>query len=205
MLWYLSDKDRLTALVTLLLPVSLLLGFLLNTVVWVSVNPAKKTHARAEVDKRFVGLRDVIARVRDSELSELRTDAPDAKPWPRESFEYYFLCSVEVERLAHLWESYFSWYEFHINSAFAIPLFAGSTALYAGLSFFGAGPLVGHCLLAGATVLVSVATGVACLVGLSKSATRNLVEYEKGLLLLIAGSLRKTEKPGAPAPAKTGS
>lgn len=191
MLWFLSDNDRLAALLAVLLPLCLIFGFLLNTMIWAWVNPAMKTAARAEADKKFQGLREHLRQLRGQELQGLLGPKSGPETWPREALEYYFLCSVEVEPLAHLWESYFSWYEFHINSAYAIPVLALSAGWYAALGLQGVGPFSGNDALAIGVIVAFVVIGMASFSGLRWTAQRNLVQYEKSLLLLIAGSLRE--------------
>jgi hypothetical protein len=104
----------------------------------------------------------------------------------RESLEYFYLPVVSLTHLNYLWESYFSWFEFQINTRYAI-----ACSVPAGMFFLGVkmwqrnNPWFVICAFIVALVVLSA---FLCKV-LRRAAVENLTEYEKNLMLLIAGSL----------------
>ena len=183
----LSEEKWRTVAVGLSLPVALLLGFLLNTWVWMRVNKAIKDPVIDEVDRSgYRALRQSLLKVRAEGLARI-THEPDfaskgPEGFPRESLEYYFLPVVTLERLGFLWESYFSWYEFQINSAYAFIV----------TFFFGAVLL----LVKPVTFWLKLVSAIALIVcgrllfeALKAAARKNLLQYDRNLLILIASSL----------------
>jgi hypothetical protein len=113
-----------------------------------------------------------------------RTDYPS-----RESLEYFYLPLVSLERLNYLWESYFSWYEFQVNTGFAV-LFSTPSVMF--LTWVKMEPSPWSRFL-------GVAAGVTVFVALLFwwlwiAARENRAEYQRNLMLLIAGSLVAADK-----------
>ena len=53
-------------------------------------------------------------------MSEADFATPQANSPLRSSLENFYLPTISLDRLNYLWESYFSWYEFQINTAAAL-------------------------------------------------------------------------------------
>jgi hypothetical protein len=190
----LANEKWLTAFTASLVPLSLILGFLLNTWVWFFFNGAM----RREVQRRlkpdvFPKLRqklsDDLWRKISSYLAEPGKTFDRADYPSRESLEYFYLPVISLQRLNYLWESYFSWYEFQINTAFALLIATPSVIFLAWIKLPDAH---GELFLRGAGAL---AVFVLLLFWwLWVAARENRAEYERDLLLLVAGSLAAVEK-----------
>jgi hypothetical protein len=190
-LWFLTEKERLTAFTAALVPLSLLLGFFLNTFLWMTVNRRVRAMARQRVDEEgYAELRRAILDRRNEGLRRLSVSRTDL---PRASLEYYFLPRITQERLGFVWESYFSWYEFQMNSAYAL-LFAGVPTGYY-LALVVAGGPGGWLVPLGVLVLACVGALALC-----RAALENHCAYERSLLVLIAGALAAGEEKPQPAP-----
>jgi hypothetical protein len=180
------DTTRTTLLGLLLLPVSLMLGFFLNTIVWLVANgPLRALVKRNLSDSETVLLEKLT--VLSHYVAELY--GIDASRW-NPHLPSLFLPVLDLAKVAHIHNSYFSWYEFQINSALATLLLAGSciaTACFletqwqlpfvAAFEFF---PMPVALLLG--LLFVSLAVMVI-------SAYRNLKCHEERLIWLMAGSL----------------
>lgn len=124
-------------------------------------------------------------------------------PFPRPpTLEYYYLPVVTLTNLNYLWESYFCWYEFDINSAAALILSLPASVFLLWVKFRHT-----QFLLVG-LILLLLAVICALYKMLTRAAVKNLVSYEKNLMLLITGALASAAK-NAPPPtpggaAKTG-
>jgi hypothetical protein len=191
----LAVKDWLTAVTAALIPLSLILGFLLNTWVWIYFN----ARMRAQVDAQLAGT--IFPEIRKelssglwksvrSRLAGSAADLAQMKNPTRESLEYFYLPVVSLDRLNYLRESYFSWYEFQINTAFSVLI---SMPFVAFVLFV---KMPGNTAVVAAIVVALAFATYFFFRGLWRAAARNLVEYEKDLMLLIAGSLAH----GAPRP-----
>jgi hypothetical protein len=181
-LWFLSEEKRLTAFTAALVPLSLMLGFFLNTFLWMTVNKRVRRIARRDVDAEgYANLRKAILRRRNEGLARLATDFAVSEP-PRESLEYYFLPRITQERLGFVWESYFSWYEFQMNSAYALLLASVPAGYYLNVI------LVSERARWVLPAIVFLAAVLAAL-ALCRAALANHCAYERSLLVLIAGSL----------------
>ena len=99
---------------------------------------------------------------------------------------YYYLPAVTVEHLTYLWESYFSWYEFHLNTLYALVVLCGMAIVL----LFVRAPLPTWQLAMLAAVLA--AASVATCRMLHKSAIRNMVSYEKNLVVMISRAIRSS-------------
>ncbi len=164
-----------------LLPLTLILGFVLNTVVWLAINGRMRAsvHRRLRKSTAYVALQSALLhRLRVG----LKRVAPtlDGVDSRLESLEYFYLPVVTLERHNQLWESYFSWYEFQTNTALATVLFAAALVFY----LLVMQPC--HETIACVLVIVVSIAGVTMLLA---AAAGNLVQYELKLPVLIAGAL----------------
>ena len=190
------NKDWLTPIGAALIPLSLILGFLLNTFVWLVLNERLRALAVAELGPTvFPGIREQLHEGLWRSIGDRfggEAHASLREP-PREALEYFYLPVVSLTHLNYLWESYFSWYEFQLNTGCALALSLPSVALYA---WARTGPArFGWFLLALSVALIVV---VALAAGLKIAAVKNRVQYEKNLVLLIAGAVIAGEsRPGS--------
>jgi hypothetical protein len=177
---------------------SLILGFLLNTFVWITLNKQFRAASDAELkDTIFYRIRNKLSSdLWDNVVSYLdNNDASfgqNERNSTRVSLEYYYLPYLSLENLNYLWESYFSWYEFLLNTACAFAVLAAS-----GIFFFGVLWIVVWDLEWGLLILVGVlmaVTAVFIYMGLRRAALRNLVNYEKNLMFLLMGSFSARSK-----------
>lgn len=190
------EKEAVTVAGAALVPVSLLLGFFLNTFVWLYLNATTRKQVDAALaDTPFAQLREALCeQIRlDAEMQMGAARAERCRNgWPaRLSLEYYFLPAITVEHLSYLWESYFSWYEFHLNSLCALAI-ASVTVIGVLLLMAPLDPAI--------TLAICAVIAVICVAvcrTLWKSAIRNLTAYERNLVLLIANAV-------SAAPAATG-
>jgi hypothetical protein len=176
-----ANKDVIVATTAALLPLTLVLGFVLNTVVWFAINgwmPAlvrwrlRKSTAHAALQSALLHrLRVGLKRV---------APALDGVDPGLESLEYFYLPVVTLERHNQLWESYFSWYEFQTNTALATVLLAAALVFYL--------LVMQPCHETIACVLVIVVS-IAGAVMLLAAAAGNLFQYQLKLPVLIAGAL----------------
>lgn len=194
------SKDWITAFTAALIPVSLILGFFLNTFTWMALNPVVRSRSDAMLSATvYADLRKKLSEGLWEESKQLNAGAGRAfgpVTFPnRPTLEFYYLPVVTLTNLNYLWESYFCWYEFDINSACALVLSAPASGFLLWVR------LHGQCqgLL---FLLIIVLLGLFCtLCGLLwHAAVKNLVSYEKNLLLLINGSLVNAAKNPKPAP-----
>ena len=184
----LIDQEAVAVAGAALVPVSLILGFLLNTIVWLHLNASVRSCVKAELARTpFAELREALCELirRDVNGQMGGTRAELCKDtWPEPlSLEYYFLPAISVERLSYLWESYFSWYEFHLNTLCALAM--ASAAVVATLLLRPPASGVWTVIIC---LALAAACGLLCRV-LWKSAIRNMAAYERNLVLLIAGSI----------------
>jgi hypothetical protein len=186
-------KEATTIAGAAMVPASLILGFLLNTFVWMYVNKIVRRRVDAELATTpFSALRDALCeRMRreiEVELGAARTQLCAGRWTGRLTLEYYFLPALTVEHLTYLWESYFSWYEFQLNTICAL---AAACAVSIGVLFvrapFGSGAM------ALVSVVAALLCGATCRM-LWQSAIRNMVSYEKNLVVMITRAIT----PAAP-------
>ena len=190
------NKDWITSVSAALIPVSLILGFFLNTFAWMAVNPRVRARCDAELAATlYPTLRQKLtaclwAGCQDS-FGKLNQPLGGVSLPRRQPLEYYFLPTVTLTHLNYLWESYFCWYEFDINSACAILLSLPGAGFLLWVKLQGAA-----CSFLLLMLLLLVLSGALCLM-LARAAVRNLVAYEKNLLLLITGSLANAANSAA--------
>jgi hypothetical protein len=192
-----ANKDVIVATTAALLPLTLILGFVLNTVVWFAIN----RWMRALVGWRL-GKSAAYVALRSALLDRLRVGLKRVAPKlgavdPKlESLDYFYLPVVTLERHNQLWESYFSWYEFQTNTALATVLLAAALVFYLWVK-----PLQpSHETIACELVIVVSIAGAAMLLW---AAAGNLIQYERKLPVLIAGALefqQPMQALSAPAP-----
>ena len=192
-------KDWITAITAGLIPVTMILGFLLNTFAWLRVNRTMRRRS----DAMLAGSAYSAMRVQLSQglWAELREDC-ERRNLPfdtgvtfddRPQLEYYYLPRVKFTNLNYLWESYFCWYEFDINCACALIVLGVAVAV---LLFANLRQCPLYLILLELLVFGLTARSWSIL---KLAAVKNLTAYEKNLMLLLAGSLAARRQP-APTP-----
>jgi hypothetical protein len=185
----LADKDLGAMTAAVFVPVSLILGFFLNTAVWACCNTTMRAQSDAALASTvFPDIRRELAarlwqtiskQVDDPSIARRQFENPT-----RESLEYFYLPVISLDRLNYLWESYFSWYEFQINSAMALLFLLPGEIL---LSWSASNSNHREFFLL--VTLTCVPLTLLLAWGLWRAAKQNLTEYRKSLILLITGSL----------------
>jgi hypothetical protein len=181
-------KDAATVAGAALVPVSLLLGFLLNTFVWMYVNRRVRRNVDAALAATpFAQLRDALCERMRREIEAVMGPTRAqlcSQQWPdRLTLEYYFLPAVTVEHLTYLWESYFSWYEFQLNTVCALIV-----ACVTSIGVLAARAPLGSGELALVSLVLVVSCALTCRM-LWKSAIRNMLSYEKNLVVMITRAI----------------
>lgn len=182
-------KDWITATSAALVPLALILGFFLNTFVWLKLNPRMRNLSDKQLSATiYPGLREKLSTyIWDDTARHLFTDGQNRIDSSKGKFplEYYYIPVVTITNLNYLWESYFCWYEFAINSACAVvlPVLAAIPFLWLRFRHY-------HFLTFSFMVLT---VGAALCRMLWSAAVKNLTRYEQNLMLLIVASLEKTE------------
>lgn len=199
----LISSEWLTVSTAALVPLSLILGFLLNTLVWLTINK----RLRAERDAKLSGTvfpelrRRLSAQLWDEIRQHLgdRGETPGQVSYPsRESLEYFYLPIISLSSLNYLWESYFSWYEFQINTACAVLALDLSSLALLWVLWSQIWQLSYAPFPIAALFVAFVGFGLCW--GLKHAAVENLTEYERSLMLLVTGSLSAAAKrPAASA------
>lgn len=182
--------DWVTPVSAGLIPLSLILGFFLNTFTWMALNQRMRSRCDAELNTTiYRSMREQFSGAiwtgYSNHLIKSGLTPPQTTPPSRASLEYYYLPWMDLTNLNYLWESYFCWYEFDINSACALVLCFPSAVLLLWVKM----PQC-HMLLIFLTIPLLLLAVVIYRV-LSRAAVRNLTSYEKNLMLLINGSLVK--------------
>lgn len=193
-------QDWITPATAALIPLSLILGFFLNTFTWTILNRKMRARCDKELDRTiYPALRQQLSANlwADSAryLDKFSLAASQASLPSRPPLEYYYLPIVTLTNLNYLWESYFCWYEFDINSACALMLTMPATGLLLWIKLE-----LGQFLLLVLLMLPILTLSYALYNMLTRSAVKNLVSYERNLLLLIIGSLANASNnsPGSP-------
>jgi hypothetical protein len=114
---FIADTGRTTAFGALLIPAALLLGFFLNTVMWFGIN----NRCRARVEKKM-GDKFTLARASLEDEAELafRCVIGETAAVPPVQLTDFYLPLLNLDKLSFVRESYFSWFEFHLNSVAAL-------------------------------------------------------------------------------------
>ena len=195
-----TDRDLLAAFTTGAVLFSLILGFLLNTFIWMTLNKRFRLARDAKLsDTIFPGIRKKLSEELWNQVNRYLEDSggePKKKDDPtREHLEYYYLPVVSLDNLNYLWESYFSWYEFQLNTACAFGLLIINGAILLAVMWLEVWGL-GWALLS-MVIFVLLLLGGVLIWGLKRAALANLTEYEKNLMLLLMGSLLATTRRNA--------
>ncbi len=197
-------KDWITPVTAALIPLSLILGFFLNTFTWMVLNHRLRARCDAELATTICApLRKKLTEGLWTESLEFfvklgraleRVSLPDRPP----PLEYYYLPVVTLTHLNYLWESYFCWYEFDINSACALMLSVPAAAFLLWVKL----PQCHSLFLVLTLPLLGFSWALYLI--LRRAAVKNLVGYERNLLLLITGSLVKAAKNARSSAAEDG-
>lgn len=116
----LRDGTSAAAFGTAMVPLALMLGFFVNTSLWLCVNERCRQWADFKMDTQLKATRVALeARAIEGLTVVLRGQDPGT---PRVHLHDFFLPLMDLDRLTFVRESYFSWFEFQINSAAALLL-----------------------------------------------------------------------------------
>lgn len=186
-------SPNLAGSVTLLVLVALLLGFSLNSIHWMFFHELCRGRCTSKELKEMKGkLKTIVKRT----LGEVM---PGSHPELDPSVEGFFLHKVDLAKLTFLRESYFAWYEFHMNSLMALILVVLTfictslvLAIHWQVAWSGEAMLV-------LSVILACAGAIAFL---WKAALRNLTMYEVRLFWFLIGTLSSGEKNVAPKEAE---
>jgi hypothetical protein len=104
-----ANKDVIVATTAGLLPLSLILGFVLNTVVWFAINRWMRALVHLQLGRSVthVTLRSALVDRLHAGLKRVAPTLTAVDP-EFESLEYFYLPLVTLEHHSQLWESYFS-------------------------------------------------------------------------------------------------
>jgi len=178
----LVDTARTTALGALLIPLGLLLGFLLNTAMWFCVNDVCRARADRGMDENFLAASRAIEANARFAFRAVVGQTPDL---PRVRLQDFYLPLMDLDKLTFLRESYFSWFEFHLNSVGALVLVGVAYAVTVGaLAWHWSMSInwVSHLV-----VPLVVMAGVGWF--LVVAGIRNLRRYQEGFVWLLIGTL----------------
>jgi hypothetical protein len=191
-------SSNLASSITLLVLAALLLGFSINSVHWVWFHKfCRKRCTSPELEKAQEALRRIAERALEKVL-------PGPDPRPTASVQGFFLPQIDLAKYAHLRESYFAWYEFHMNSLVALGVVL--------VTFIGVSAALSvHWRIAWRSegILILLVTGfcVAAMVFLWRAALLNLKTYEERSFWFLVGTLywmrtadegRESEEAGDP-------
>lgn len=187
-------SPNLAGSITLLVLVALLLGFALNSLHWVLFHSfCRKRCVSPPLEE---AKKELERKVRNA-LEEV---LPGRYQRPEPSLPGFFLALVDLPKHSHLRESYFAWYEFHMNALSALGLVL---LTFVGTSF----ALTAHWQIGWRSELRLV-LAVAAVFALSMAflwvaALRNLRTYEERYFWFLIGTLHalRAEAPAAAAPA----
>ena len=180
-----ADTARTTAFGALLLPTALLLGFFLNTVMWFCVNPWCRGRVEAQMGDEFTSAR---ASLEDDARFAFRSVVGEAAGVPSVQLTDFYLPLLDLDKLSFVRESYFSWFEFHLNSVAALAV----TAVTYAVTVIA---LASHWAMAfsGWNWVTHLVLPVALLAGLGwflvVAGLGNLRRYQEGFIWLLVGTL----------------
>jgi hypothetical protein len=185
----LRDGTSAAAFGAAMVPLALMLGFFLNTGLWLCVNEWCRRWADSNMDMQLKGTRAALeARAIEGLTVVLRGQDPGA---PRVHLHDFFLPVMDLDRLTFLRESYFSWFEFQINSAAAL--------LLTGIAYAATIILLGHrwSLLIDWRIhlVIPIALDLAVIAFLVFAGEKNLRRYQEGFVWFLVGSLRFRAEP----------
>jgi hypothetical protein len=178
----LAEGARTTAFGALLIPLALMLGFLLNTVTWFCLNARCRGRADRAMDPT---LRAARTSLEADARAAFTTIVGDVTPAPAVHLGDFFLPLMNMERLTFLHDSYFAWYEFHLNSLAALLL----CALAYAVAVIGLAVRWGMAINWVTHVVLPVALMLALAWFLAVAGMRNLRRYQEGLVWFLVGTL----------------
>jgi hypothetical protein len=186
----LRDTARATAFGAALLPLALMLGFFINTALWLWVNSHFRRWADHNMDGRLLAARKVLETRAVEGLGTVLGSRDSGIP--RTHLQDFYSPLLDLDKLTLLRESYFSWFEFQVNSAAAL-LLTGITCVVTivrlGYKWSVTIDWAGH-------VVVPLALVAAVVTFLVFAAERNLRRYQEGFLWFLAGTLHFPPKEG---------
>lgn len=185
------------ALLSALLPLALILGFFLNTLHWSAYHHVCWRRIEACLDPAYQRLRRRLESVAREAFREVAGDSA-VKP-PPVYLPGFLLPRIDLDKWTYLRESYFAWYEFQVNSVVALAL---STLAYVALFTWIAVRWSVWTDYGVAVVIPSLAVA-ATLVGLHRSAMRNLRQYQERTLWYFVGC-EWFEREAGPEPPSAG-
>lgn len=190
----LADTARTTAFGALLLPLALMLGFLLNTVMWLCVNDTCRRRADRAMDNALLTARSTLeGRASEAYRAVLGTNAGA----PRVHLTDFYLHLMELDKLTFLRESYFSWFEFHFNSLGALCL----TAVAYAVTVITLGQRWSVPFWWPSHLIIPLATVAILVVFLWCAGLRNLRRYQEGFVWFLLGTLHfHTQESNRAAP-----
>ena len=178
------DSARVTAFGAAVLPLALMLGFFLNTALWFCVNNSCRKRADRAMDKDLLAARTSLET---SALENLRSVLGGKNPGhPQVHLGDFYLPLMDLEKLTFLRESYFSWFEFQLNSAAAF-LLTGAAYIVTVVWMALAWSLPISWL---STVIVPLAILVGVVVFLVIAGEKNLRRYQEAFVWFLVGTLR---------------
>jgi hypothetical protein len=191
----LKDSARVTAFGATLVLFSLTLGFFLNAALWMWMNPRFRTRVERKLGGEFKLARAQLeARGGEAFLATGVPQRPNTVP-----LQAFYLPVLDLEKLSFLSESYFSWYEFALNSAAALVLAASSyTVVFGVLALRWSVPCSTIALYVG----LPLATAAVLVWFLVEAAERNLSAFQERFIWFVVGALhfRLTTGQGGTTP-----
>ncbi len=180
----LHDTVRAATCGSALLLVALSFGFYLNTLLWMFANKRFRSCADASMNA-------ILKEARTKLCAAPREGAGDTACSLEVPHHVYYLSLMGFDKLSHIHESYFSWYEFQANSAMATAI---SSLAYvgAGIALFIKLDFVfwTYVLYLGIPLLIG---GIAS-VSMVYAAKRNLTRFQEYLVWFILGCLKYPPK-----------
>lgn len=185
---------NLVGWITLWVLLALLLGFSLNSVHWALFHDiCRKRCISPELEKANQELRRVAKRALEEVL-------PGRYGRPQPSIQGFFLSQVDLAKHTFLRESYFAWYEFHMNSLVALGVVL-ITFVVTSIS------LTAHWGLAweseAALILLVTVVCAGAMFFLWRAALLNLQTYEERSFWFLIGTLHSLQTDEA-QPARPG-
>lgn len=187
------QHTNLATVVSIVVPLSILLGIFLNTVLWPTVIDNLREKWRCKEDRCVRDCFDHLKSLANQNIMELSKDKnvmSSLQKFPV-TLRYYYLPIIKLENLNYIWESYFSWFEFQINILFAL-LFLLVSVITAGTFYIVKYDLIESLHKLSLIILATLILFIFALTAyyLVKSAQKNIWRFDEGLVCLIAGSLK---------------
>ncbi|MEM7482911.1 MAG: hypothetical protein AAF481_17185 [Acidobacteriota bacterium] len=175
----LQNSVAATVFGAFMIPLSLMLGFFTNTLLWQFANSSFRAWVEKELDPQLIAARRELKKKANAELKAFTGSDEDCE---KASIETYFLPMVDFEKFSYVRESYFSWFEFQANSALALVFSYCLYALTVLVLLAGAGVSAGALALSLILPLVFIALFGTLLVFAAKN---NLLRYQERVLLFL--------------------